>query len=188
LNPNKKQKSHRKRYSLNLEGKRLRLKPIQVSDASKEYVNWLNSKEINQFLESRFKRHNIQNLKNYIKKVKKDKNTYFFVILVKENGKHIGNIKLGPIDWNHKFGEIGIMIGDKNSWGKEYAKEAICIISDFAFKKLKLHKLTAGSYENNKRSISTFLKAGFFKEGCRISQFLYEKRYVGSVQLAKLNQ
>lgn len=165
---------------------RLVLSPITIKDASNEYVKWLNSKEINQYLESRFIHHTKKNLIKFITHILKDKSTYFFVILRKDNGKHIGNIKLGPINSIHKIGEIGIMIGNKDSWGQEYATEAISLLSNFAFQKLKLHKITAGAYENNMGSIKAFLKAGFIKEAIRKSHFMYKKNYVDLVLLAKL--
>jgi len=168
-------------------GQRILLRPITLSDISAEYVKWLNSKDVNKFLEIRFLKHNRKSLRNYVRKILNDKNTYFFTILLKENNKHIGNIKLGPIDWNHKVGEIGILIGDKKSWGKGYATEVINLVSDFAFKTLKLHKLTAGAYENNIGSIKAFIKAGFFNEGIRKNHFFFGNRYIGHVLLAKIN-
>ena len=37
---------------------------------------------------------------------------------------NIGNIKIDPINEIHKFGEYGILIGDKEYWGKGFAREA----------------------------------------------------------------
>ena len=43
--------------------KRLKFKDY-VKDVTKNYVDWLNDKRINRFLEARFKKHNITNTKN----------------------------------------------------------------------------------------------------------------------------
>ena len=178
---------HIKRNSMHCSGDRLYLRPITLSDATREYVGWLNSEKVNQFLESRFVKHNLLSLRNYIKKISKEKNTFFFAIIVKDGNKHIGNIKLGPIDWHHKIADIGIMIGDKKFWGKGYATEAIELITNFAFETLKLHKITAGAYENNIGSVRAFLKAGFFNDGYRQKHFQFKKNYVGYVMLGKIN-
>lgn len=170
------------------ESERLYIRPIKLTDVTNEYIKWLNSKQINKFLESRFVKHNQKTLRNYVRKILKDKNLYFFAIFQKDDGKHIGNIKLGPIDWHHKFGEIGIIIGDKAYWGQGYATEAIKLITNFAFKKLKLHKLTAGAYENNLGSIKAFTKAGFKREGYRKNHFLFNQKYIGNILLAKINE
>lgn len=172
---------------LRIDGKRIFLRLICEDDATKEYLNWLKSKEVTQFLESRLLDYNMSSLKNYIKKTISDPAVIFLAIVVKENNKNIGTVKLAPINWYHKFSEIGIMIGDKNSWGKGYASETLKILSNFAFKKLKLHKLTAGAYENNVGSIRAFIKAGFIEEGRRKKQFLHKGNYVDHVLLAKFN-
>ena len=90
-----------------------------------------------------------------------NKDNIFLAIVLKDNKKHIGNIKIGPINWYHRLAEIGIMIGEKDCWGKGYAAEAISLLADFAFSKLNLHKLTAGCYEQNQGSLKAFQKAGF---------------------------
>jgi len=164
------------------------LRPVKLSDISMEYVKWMNSKQVNQFLESRFSKHTLTDLKNYQRKISKDPNTFFMGIFKKEKQNHIGNIKLGPIDWNHKIADIGIMIGDKNSWGKGYATDAIKLITNFGFKKLKLHKLTAGAYENNLGSIKAFLKAGFHEEARRRKHFFFKGKFLDGILLAKINQ
>ena len=180
-----KNKYHTKRNDIKLEGKRLYLRPVKISDVTKVYVSWLNSKKINQYLESRFSKHTLRSVTNYVQKILKDHNVYFFSIILKESSRHVGNIKLGPIDWNHKLGDIGIMIGDKNSWGKGYATEAINLLVDFAFDQLNLHKLTAGSYKNNIGSIKAFQKADFIKESYRKKHFFYNGKYIDLVMLAK---
>lgn len=174
--------------NLRLEGKGIFLRPVDLSDATEEYVSWLNDKEVNQFLEIRFTKHTGVSLRTYIGKVIKSPNTLFWAIVRKDTEKHIGNIKLGPIDWNHKVGDIGIMIGDKNSWGKGFATEAIRLISDYAFKTLKLHKLTAGAYASNVGSIKVFMKLDFLEEGRRKKHVLCSGEYIDVTLLAKLNE
>lgn len=173
---------------IRLEGNNIYLRSVKISDATKEYVNWLNDPEVNQYLESRFSKHTMKNLKEYIKKILKDPSYIFLAIIQKDSNKHIGNIKLGPINKHHKFAEIGIMIGDKNSWGHGYAMEAIKLLSDFSFNKLKLHKITAGAYENNVGSIKAFTKNGFVIEGIRKELFLFKGKYIDSVMMVKSNK
>lgn len=169
-----------------LEGERLLLKPVRVADVTEEYVGWLNNEEINQYLESRFVVQTLEGIRAYVEKIVRDPDIFFFAMVRKDNNLHIGNIKLGPVDWHHKNGDIGIIIGDKDSWGKGYATEAITAISNFAFSELGLHKLTAGAYENNVGSIKAFLRAGFYEEGRKKSHYLYRDKYIDGVILAKI--
>lgn len=172
---------------LRIDGKRIYLRSVKVSDATEEYLHWLNSEEINQFLESRFLNFTINDIKEYIKKMADDENIIFLAIIRKDINKHIGNIKLGPIHWNHRLGDIGIMIGDKTSWGKGYASEAIGLLTNFAFNTLNLHKVTAGAYKNNIGSGKAFQNAGFYEEGVRKKHFSHKGRYIDVVLMAKIS-
>lgn len=169
-----------------IKGARITLRPLTVADAKPHYVDWLNDKEINQYLENRFSFHTVKTLKDYLKKRITEPNVIFLAIIRKDTSAHIGNIKLGPIDEHHKLGEIGIIIGDKNSWGQGFATEAIVLLSRHSFKTLKLHKLTAGAYAENIGSIKAFLKAGFFEEGKRKEHFYSNGHYTDAVLLAKI--
>ena len=44
---------------------------------------------------------------------------------------------------------VGLLIGNRNMWGKGYGTEAIKLVTCHAFKEIKLNKLTAGIYANN---------------------------------------
>ena len=167
-----------------IEGTKTYLRPLEMDDVSKSYVGWLNDPEVNGFLESRFLKQTKTTVKKYVSAIKKDKNYLFLAIVIKDGGKHIGNIKLGPINKVHGFAEIGILIGDKSSWGKGYATEAIKLLVNHAFKNLGLRKLTAGCYETNVGSIKAFQKAGFLEEGRFKKHYAYNGKYLDRICLA----
>ena len=166
-----------------IEGKNICLREIQISDAKKNYYNWMRDPEVNQYLESRFEKWSVRRLKNYVKEIKINRDNFFWAIILKETGGHIGNIKLGPVNRKHGFADLGIIIGEKPYWGKGFATEAITLVADYAFKKLKLNKLTAGAYANNIGSVKAFKNAGFLIEGIQKRQYLYNKKYVDGVLL-----
>lgn len=152
-------------------GPRLYLRPVTLADAGEKYLRWMNDPEVNQYLESRFARATLAGLKDFIRSMRKDPAHVFLAIVLRDDDRHIGNIKLGPINRTHGFGEIGIMLGEKDCWGRGYATEAIETLCRHAFGTLGLHKLTAGAYASNKGSIKAFLRAGFSREGVRRSQY-----------------
>jgi len=104
-------------------------------------------------------------------------------IFLKDEGRHIGNIKLGPIQRHHRRADLGFLIGEREVWGRGYASEAIAALVDFASRQLGLERITAGCYANNIGSQKALLKAGFSKEatlpahwvceGCRVDGLLY---------------
>ena len=168
-------------------GTRLRLREVRLSDVNGSYLEWMNDAEVLKYTESRFQAHSKEHLCDYVTRINANPDFVFRAITLEETGRHIGNIKLGPIDWNHRFGDIGIIIGAKDCWGKNYAGESIRLFADHAFRALKMHKLTAGCYAINEAGIKAFIKAGFFLEGRRNSQYLCEGRYVDLVYLGLIN-
>lgn len=173
--------------SINIKGGRIYLKGIQVSDANTLYCSWLNDPEVNSYLCCRFERWTLHKMKRYISETIKNTSNYFWAIYRKDTDEHIGNIKLGYVNMNYRYGDIGVIIGDRSSWGKGFATEAIELVKKYAFKNLKLHKLTAGAYANNYGSIRAFQKAGFFIEGSRKEHFIHKRKYVDQVLLGCIN-
>ncbi len=170
-----------------LRGEKCSIRPIALSDVTSKYVRWLNDKEVNQYLESRFSRATLPGVRAYIKKAIKDSDTYLFAIIDSKTGEHIGNIKLGPVNLHHQCAEIGFFIGEKSFWGKGYASEAIRLIEQFAFNDLKLHKLTAGAYANNIGSVKLLEKCGFKKEGVMKDNCFFEGGFVDGIRFGKLS-
>ena len=142
-----------------LETRRLLLKPLNKSYISQDYIDWMNDEEINRYLESGGD-YNFKKLNDYLEEVERYPK-YFWAIIFKEINKHIGNIKIDPIDPNDFFGEYGIMIGDRKLWGKGIAKEASEKVIDFCFDSLNLKKINLGVKKNNFSAISLYKKLGF---------------------------
>ncbi|WDT80179.1 MAG: GNAT family protein [Candidatus Manganitrophus sp.] len=166
-----------------LEGKRIYLREVRPSDVNERYYRWMNDPEITRFLESRFAPNAIENLRDYVAGKLGDRDNIFLAIVLKKEDRHIGNIKLGPIQWIHRLADIGLLIGEKDCWGKGYATEAIQLVSDYAFNVLNLHKVAAGCYGPNEGSARAFQKAGFVVEGVRKEQFYTNGSYVDDILL-----
>ena len=170
-----------------LESERVYLREVRVTDVNENYYKWMNNPKITDFLESRFSPNSLEKLREYVNSKLGDPNNIFLAIILKENNRHIGNIKLGPINWNHRFGDIGIIVGEDDCHGKGYASEAIKLLTKHAFNTLNLHKVTAGAYGNNIGSIKAFQKAGFEIEGKRKDYFFSNGQYVDMIIMGLLN-
>lgn len=145
--------------------KRLVLRELSPEDVSKQYVAWLNDPQINRFLESRFSTQSRESICQFVDSMAASETDILFGIFLAEDERHIGNIRLGPIDPPHRRGAIGLLIGDKLQWGKGYAAEAIDAVAGYALGALDLHKVFAGYYAGNLGSRKAFRKAGFHEEG-----------------------
>jgi len=171
-----------------LEGERIYLREVRPSDVNETYYKWMNAPEVTRFLESRFNPNSIETLREYVEGKLGDRENVFLAIVLKDRDRHIGNIKLGPINWIHRFADIGILIGEQDCWGKGYAGEAIQLMVDYAFGKLNLHKLTAGSYSLNQGSVKAFQKVGFEIEGVRKELFYCDGGYVDHILMGMLKR
>lgn len=152
-------------YSHFIEGERIYLREVRISDVNENYCRWMNDPEVNQHLETRYTPQSIENIKKYVERMNGNPNEKFLAICLKADDQHIGNIKLGPINWIHRFADISLVIGEKRCWGKGIATEAIKNLTMFGFNVLNLNKLQAGCYSKNIGSSKAFTKAGFKKEG-----------------------
>tara|TARA_B100002019_G_scaffold126528_1_gene108984 strand:- start:11047 stop:11601 length:555 start_codon:yes stop_codon:yes gene_type:complete len=153
------------------------LKPMTIHHATNEYVGWLNDKNINQYLESRYQNHTIISVKDFIKENINDENTIFYAIHSIDN-LHIGNIKL-DINPIHLRGDIGFIIGNSDYHGKGIATSAISLLCSYAFK-IGLQKVTAGAYENNIGSSRALQKCGFIQEGYLSDQVIFNNKRIGT--------
>ena len=157
-----------------LETERLTLSSVTLADCSENYLSWLNDTDINMYLESGFYQHNIQGLVDFVNGYQSNKKAVFLVIRLKENNKHIGNIKIDKINYIHRNCEYGIMMGDKTEWGKGYAKEASIAIINYAFEELGLNKVNLGVIDSNDVAVKLYEKIGFVVEGV-LTQNFYER-------------
>lgn len=155
-------------------GSRIHFMSLDPNLISEKYVDWLNQPDVNRYLELRFLKNDIQSVAKFIGDLNSSLDNYFFGIYLNKCGTHIGNIKLGPIDFNHLTGTIGILIGNPNFWGMGYATESINLLKKFAFQELSLMKLNAGCYSENIGSARAFIKSGFYQEGIQKSQVIFE--------------
>lgn len=168
-----------------VESKRLYLREVKPEDANVTYCRWLNDPDVNRFLETRHSPQTIATIRAYIEKTRNDPDEVFLAICLKDGDKHIGNIKIGPINRIHHFADMSLFIGEKRLHGKGIATEAIAAFSDFAFNVLKLNKIKAGFYAENIASMKAFGKAGFKEEGRLTKQLLMDGKYTDWVIMAR---
>ena len=175
-------------YEHFIEGEHIFLREVRREDVNENYYQWMNDNEITRYTESRFYPYSTEQLQIYVSSLDGKRESVFLAIIEKTSVQHIGNIKLGNIDWIHRRADIGVIIGDKNCWGQGYAGEAIALLSEYAFRKLNLHKVWAGCYANNIGSIRAFKKAGFTEEGVQRRHYYYDGQYIDLVLLGKFNE
>jgi ribosomal-protein-alanine N-acetyltransferase len=171
-----------------LVGQHLLLSNLDAEHATARYLAWLSDVEVTRHLEIRFAPPDaVDDLAKFIASCNASEDTLMLGIFLRRDGRHIGNIKLGPINRHHGTAGIGLLIGERDEWGKGHACAAIELVSDYAFNNLSLAKLTAGCYAGNEGSRRAFLNAGFAEEGRLVWQWLADGQRLDGILLGKVN-
>lgn len=168
--------------NIDLESERLIYKRVSAEHVSEAYVNWINDPEVNMYLETRGN-YTLDLLKTYVEE-QFNKEVYFWAIHLKDSNKHIGNLKIDPIDTETNSGEYGILMGDKINWGKGYAKEASFSIIKYCFEQLKLSKITLGVIEDNKNAVGLYKKMGFIIDEVKTDAGTYNNKTSNALRMS----
>ena len=170
-----------------LHGAHLTLRTLDVADARGPYRAWLSDADVLRYLEVRHGPDRLATLERFIDEANAHPSTLLLGIILSADRRHIGNIKLGPIDFDHRRGDIGIMLGDTSVWGRGYATEAISLLSEHAFGPLGLHKVAAGFYAGNAASVRAFEKAGFRLEARLPDHWRTDHAWQDGLLMARVN-
>jgi RimJ/RimL family protein N-acetyltransferase len=166
-----------------LKSSRLTLRALKATDINNTYLEWLNNPYVNRYLETRHCPQSLESLNSYWQAHRDDHSSPWFAICLAADGRHIGNIKLGPINWIHRRADLSLFIGEVKCWGKGYASEAIATVRDWAFYELDLQKLNAGVYVGNIASRRAFEKCGFELEGTMRQEVVSEGERIDTWRL-----
>ena len=154
------------------------LKELNHKSVTKNYVKWMNDYDIMKYTDLWPKKQTINDVVKFVREKQKSKTEFLYGIYVKNDKKneHIGNIKLGPINFMQRTGYISYIIGNKDDWKKGYATKAISEVIKIAKNKFKLKKLQASTIEFNLSSKIVLKKNNFKQEGFLKSQKLFQRK------------
>ena len=155
-----------------------------MSDAPR-YVKWFNDPEVNKYMSVRkisLKEERIYIRSRMVGKMKDNIN----LAIETKGGEHIGTVGL-EINRQNNRAVFGIIIGEKKYWSKGIGTEAAVLIIDYAFKKLKLHRLELDVYDYNPRAQGLYAKLGFKTEGAKREHNLYKGKYKKVMYMGLLN-
>jgi RimJ/RimL family protein N-acetyltransferase len=152
------------RRAFMLQGERVTLRALERSDLERCY-RWINDEDVTRYLYVHGPMSMAQ--EEQWLEGQRDDDRSLPLAIVDENGRHIGNIGLDSIDYRNGCATIGILIGEKDMWGKGYGTEAMLLLLTYAFDHLRLHRVNSAALAENARSIRMHEKCGFVREGVR---------------------
>lgn len=148
-----------------INGDKVNLRIVTKADALTIYRN-IADKDISRFthIPDPYKLEDAYDFIRFTHRQRRRKTGYHFGLENKDDGEIIGGINLENICEVNRKGEIGYWLA-KPYWGKGIMVEAINLMLEFCFTKVKLHRVQAHVFPDNAGSIRVLEKTGFKREG-----------------------
>ena len=164
------------------------LRPARASDAESYYALNYNPLDPEVARLTDCKAHfTREEVVSFFLKALEDPDRYFFLILSPE-GEIIGESVINEIDWDLRRANFRIAIFRTGERGRGIGTWAVEKTRDFAFEKLKLHRLELDVYSFNPRAERTYTKAGFRREGVLRDAVLDGDHYADDILMAILEE
>jgi len=169
------------------EGRLVRLRAIELEDVDNAF-RWINDREVSRNLMARYP-YSLEAEREWVKEAAKplDFGNVRFAIETKD-GVHIGNCGLHRASAENRHAELGIMIGEKEYWGRGFGTDTMLTLLRFAFEQMNLHKVTLGVFEFNGRGLAMYTKLGFVEEGRFREDLFQDGRYWDLIRMSILRR
>ena len=149
-----------------LKGENIQLRALEPSDLETLYhwENDINIWKVSQTI-TPFSKHV---LSKYLENAHQDIFTAKQLrLIIEKNSRSIGTIDLFDFDPINQRAAVGIWIADQGERQKGYAREALKILIDYAFKQLQLKQIYCNISSINKASINLFSGLDFILVGVK---------------------
>jgi ribosomal-protein-alanine N-acetyltransferase len=144
------------------------LMPFTVADIDDAYIGWLNDRDVVRFSNQRFVLHSRESCMRYHRSFESTDNL-FLSIRHLSNGHPIGTLT-AYISRHHGTADVGIMIGEKDVWGRGFGQDAWDTITQWLLSQGYIRKLTAGTLARNRGMIKLMERSGMRLEAVRKAQ------------------
>jgi len=85
--------------------------------------------------------------------------------ILTETDELIGEIDYREVDLLRGTAVLGIMIGEKQFWGKGYGTDAVRTMCHFLFQRFGLRRIQLDTWYGHERAVQAYTKVGFQIEG-----------------------
>ena len=153
------------------------LRPLTRARASNRYCDWLNDDEVNKFSQRLGQLHTAEEVWAYIESANASADTLLLGIFDLTTGAHIGNIQLKFYDHANGLADLSTLIGERDFWGRGYAKDVWKHIVHFGFSVVGVRKFTMGNSAGNKAASGKTLYVGANLESTKRQHVLVGGEY-----------
>ncbi|MBS4015256.1 MAG: GNAT family N-acetyltransferase [Candidatus Latescibacteria bacterium] len=156
----------------------IRLRKLQLSDAKSIYQNVKDKAIVRYTLQipHPYYLSDARKFINYSIKAYREKTAYIFGIEHIDKKTIIGIVSVAKVDRKNKNCELGYWLG-KKYWHQGIASNAVGMILDFAFNKLKMHRVYASAFASNTGSVRVLEKNGFLLEGVLFENYWRNRKW-----------
>lgn len=158
-----------------LRGDRVRLVPPDRALHLENALRWMNDPEVTATLKYNLGATRREEEAFFDRVESRSGNDYTWAI-VDEASRHVGFIGLHGINWRHRSATGGIVLGERDAWGKGYATDAVRVRSRFAFDRLNLHRIEG--HTTNPAMRRVYEKCGYRHEGTLREKFWRDGRWL----------
>lgn len=159
---------------IGLRGERVRLVPPDRAQHLENALAWLNDPEVTATLKRNFGVSRREE-EVFFDRMEGSRDRDFWWAILDEAGRHIGFIGLHLDPWPLRSARGGIFLGDRDSWGRGYATDAVRVRTRFAFEQLGLHRIDGHSF--NPAMCRVYEKCGYRHEGTARQRFWRDGRW-----------
>ncbi len=151
-------------FSSKITGERIYLRPYKKADTV-FWQKWDTDSEVQVFMPGLDKELALDDQLKYLEECRKEKSGIYWSILWKENNQLIGTVSVTEINKIHGTGELGIIIGEKDYWGRGIATEAISLVLKCVLSSFGLRRIVA-EYEKGNKGMRKALENNGFRREC----------------------
>jgi RimJ/RimL family protein N-acetyltransferase len=176
---------HNKKEIINLFpliGNDVELSLFCESDIIEPYIGWLNDSTVVKYSNQRFRVHTVDSSLQYFQSMKQA-DAIFIGIKDRQTKALIGTMT-AYFNRPHQTADMGIMLGNKDSWGKGIGQQAWGLLLNFLLTQAVVRKVTGGALSCNHGMVSIMKKTGMVPDGIRLSQELVEGQLQDIVHFA----
>jgi len=134
-------------------------------DLLQTYLRWINDPQVNCYLTMWGAAMSMEDEENWYEGMTGSPEHRLLTVYDRENLKPIGNTGLHQIDSRHGTAEFGIVIGEREYWGRGFGTEATRLMLDYGFTGLGLHCIRLRVFSPNERAIRCYENVGFRRAG-----------------------
>ncbi len=171
-----------------IEGDHVRLRRLERPDLPVLH-RWMNDREVMAW--ARFSPDHMVSLSALEKEFEKeltgeDRERTTFVIEERSSGRPIGWCTSRTWDRKHVSANLGIGLGEKETWGKGYGTEAVTLLLGIVFDQQGWHRAELYTLATNTRAVRSAEKCGFHECGREHESTYYDGGYRDVIEMEQL--